>query len=109
METSITINKVQRLLNNNPNKIPVIIHKKGDKSNIMKFMLPTEVTILDFLYVLRKRIKLESTSSIYLSVKTPQNEHIMVSPDMNMQNIYEQYKNKKLLLEMIYCEENTFG
>ena len=109
MVKSISIEKVQRLLEKNPDKLPVIIHKKGDSKNIIKFMIPTEATILDFLYVLRKRIKLEPTQSIYISVKTSEGKYIMLSSNLNMGQIYEQYKTEDLLLDMIYCEENTFG
>ena len=109
MATKITIEKVQRLLDNNPNKIPVIIHKRNDSKNVMKFMIPTEATLLDFLFVLRKRIKLDSTQAIFLSAKNSEEKYIMISADLNMQQIYDQYKNDKLLLELIYCEENTFG
>ena len=109
MVKSISIEKVQRLLEKNPDKLPVIIHKKNDTKNVIKFMIPTEATVLDFLYVLRKRINLEPTQSIYLSIKDSNNKYTMLASNLNMGQIYEQYKTEELLLEMIYCEENTFG
>jgi len=62
------------------------------------------LTCGQFLYVIRKRLKLPSEKALFLFV----NGSIPATSAM-MNNIYEQYHDKDGFLYMSYSEENVFG
>lgn len=91
-----------------PKRIPVIVEKKYN-SDIMdidkkKYLVPSEITISQFLYVIRKRIKLSDEQAIFIFI----NNRIPSSSSL-MQQIYKQDKNEDGFLYIEYSGENTFG
>ena len=59
-----------RILAKYPDRIPVIVEKNGGSSvpdiDKCKFLVPTDLTIGQFVYVVRKRIRLEPEKAIFL-------------------------------------------
>nr|XP_024376089.1 autophagy-related protein 8d-like isoform X2 [Physcomitrium patens] len=56
-----------------PDRIPVIV-EKAEKSDIpdidkKKYLVPADLTVGQFVYVIRKRIKLSSEKAIFIFVK----------------------------------------
>jgi GABA(A) receptor-associated protein len=92
-----------------PNKIPLFIYRsKRDKYlqdiNCNKFLVPDNITIGQFMVIIRKRLKLESNIALFIFI----NNTIPCSSDSILQ-IYENYKNKDGMLVLEYCGENVFG
>eukprot|EP01033_Poteriospumella_lacustris_P010332 gene10332-7341_t len=91
-----------------PDRVPVICEKL-DKSKMedidkKKYLVPSDLTCGQFLYVIRKRLKLPAEKAIFLFVdgKLP--------PSTAMLNaIYETNKDKDGFLYMSYSDENVFG
>ena len=57
-----------RIKNKYPDRVPVIVEKKDENPDIpdidkKKFLVPTDLTVGQFIYVVRKRINLESFKS----------------------------------------------
>ena len=97
----------KRILAKYPNRVPVIVEKSG--KNIpdldkFKYLVPCDITLGQFLYVIRSRIKLSSDQSIFLFV----NE---ISPpcSINMKQLYDQYSDEDGFLYITYTGESTFG
>jgi len=98
-----------RLFKKYPDKIPVIM-KKDPKTTIPsidkeKFLVPKDLTVAQFIYMFRQRIKLSPEQAIYLFFNGK-----MVNTTETMQNIYDQHHSKED--DMLYCTyaaESTFG
>jgi len=91
-----------------PNRIPVICEKneKSDLANIdkKKYLVPDDLTVGQFVYVIRKRIKLTPEKAIFLFVKEtlPPTSH-------TMKQLYEANLDEDGFLYVVYSGENTFG
>lgn len=91
-----------------PDRIPVICERsvksglaKIDKT---KYLVPTDLTMGQFVYVIRKRIKLppEQALFIFINGNIPPNAELMST-------IYETYHDIDGFLYIRYSGENTFG
>ncbi|XP_047332785.1 autophagy-related protein 8C-like [Impatiens glandulifera] len=91
-----------------PDRIPVIV-EKADRSDIpdidkKKYLVPSDLTVGQFVYVVRKRIKLSSEKAIFIFVK-----NTLPSTAAMMYTVYEENKDEDGFLYMTYSGENTFG
>uniref|UniRef100_A0A453D086 Autophagy-related protein n=6 Tax=Pooideae TaxID=147368 RepID=A0A453D086_AEGTS len=89
-------------------RIPVIVEKAG-KSDIpdidkKKYLVPADLTVGQFVYVVRKRIKLSAEKAIFIFVK-----NTLPPTAALMSAIYEENKDEDGFLYMTYSGENTFG
>ncbi|KAL6937864.1 ubiquitin-like protein atg8 [Hanseniaspora osmophila] len=98
----------ERICSKFTNRIPVIC-EKADKSDIptidkRKYLVPNDLTVGQFVYVIRKRIKLPSEKAIFIFV----NETLPPTAAL-MSSIYQEHKDKDGFLYVSYSGENTFG
>jgi len=91
-----------------PDRIPVIVErsKKSSLKQIdkIKYLVPRDLSVGKFIYVIRKRIDLKPELSLCLYV----NDTLPVSSDM-MGYVYDTKKDEDGYLYLIYDGENTFG
>jgi GABA(A) receptor-associated protein len=91
-----------------PNKIPIICEKHHNSTlptnNKQKYLVDSDLTLGHFLYVIRKRIKLDPNQAIYLFVKGA-----IPSSNETIQSIYNKYFDEDGFLYISYTNENTFG
>ncbi len=97
-----------RILEKYPDRIPVICEKlersKMEVIDKKKYLVPSDLNIGQFVYVLRKRVKLSPQEAIYLFV----NGNIPPTSQL-INQIYDQFKDEDGFLYMQYAGENTFG
>ncbi|KAF3453451.1 hypothetical protein FNV43_RR03891 [Rhamnella rubrinervis] len=99
-----------------PDRIPVIV-EKAERSDIpdidkKKYLVPADLTVGQFVYVVRKRIKLSAEKAIFIFVKNilpPTVRIIDITAAAMMSAIYEENKDEDGFLYMTYSGENTFG
>lgn len=89
-------------------RIPVIC-EKAEKSDIpeidkRKYLVPADLTVGQFVYVIRKRIKLPAEKAIFIFV----NDTLPPTAAL-MSAIYQEHKDKDGFLYVTYSGENTFG
>ena len=104
------LNEANRVLDKYPDRIPIIVEKDGQTTNNLptidrtKFLVPNDLTVGQFVYVIRKRIKLAPEKAIFVMVngKLPQTS-------MLISHIYNENKNEDNFLYLTYSSENTFG
>lgn len=91
-----------------PNRIPIIV-EQGEKSNIPdidkhKFLVPGDMTVGQFIYIIRKRIKLNPDQAIFIFVNNvlPPTSHVIST-------LYQEHKNEDGFLYISYTGESTFG
>jgi len=91
-----------------PDKIPVIV-EKSKNSEIMdidkrKYLVPSELTVGQFVYVIRKRIKIAPEEAIFLFI----NDTLPPSSSLISQ-VYKENKDQDGFLYVVYSGESTFG
>mmetsp|Transcript_16685 Transcript_16685/g.15047 ORF Transcript_16685/g.15047 Transcript_16685/m.15047 type:complete len:120 (+) Transcript_16685:116-475(+) len=91
-----------------PDRIPVICEKIA-KSKVQdidkkKYLVPSDLTAGQFVYVIRKRLKLPPEQAIYLFINGS------IPPSAALLNeLYEKMKDADGFLYISYSSENTFG
>jgi len=99
---------MERILEKYPDRVPLYVDKKeGSKVNDIpkhKFLVPKDMTIGNFVYILRKHIKLEPSQALFVFI-----DNKLVSNSEMIGTVYEQKKNNDKFLYVIYSIENTFG
>lgn len=102
------LNESNRILKKYPERIPIIMEKHASSTvpnlDQTKFLVPKELTVAQFIYVLRKRIKIQSTEALFIFI----NDSLPNSASM-LSEIYDAHKNQDGFLYMTYASENTFG
>lgn len=89
-------------------RVPIIC-EKVDKSDIgtidkKKYLVPHDLTVGQFVYVVRKRIKLEPEKALFVFV-----DDVLPPTAALMSSIYEEHKDPDGFLYVTYSGENTFG
>lgn len=96
-----------RILQKYPGKVPIICEcLGGDVPDIdrKKYLVPTDLSMAQFLYVIRRRIKINPSKSIFMFV----NDNIMAGSQL-IGTVYEEHKDLDGFLYTCYSGENTFG
>lgn len=97
-----------RILQRFKDRLPVIC-EKVENSDIQeidkrKYLVPGDLTVGQFVYVIRKRIKLPSEKAIFIFVND-----ILPPTAALMSTIYEEHQDEDGFLYVLYSGENTFG
>ena len=90
-----------------PEKIPIIIEKKGEnipEIDRKKFLVPNDISMGQFVNILRKRIKLEADQAIFVFT----NNRLPPATEL-LKNIYEQNKDEDGMLYFTYTGETCYG
>jgi GABA(A) receptor-associated protein len=109
------IRECKRMKDKYPNRIPVIVERAIGCSEVAdidknKFLVPGELTIAQFIVVIRKRIKLTPEQAIFLFVNTGvKNGSVIPSGSSPMAAVYDANKSDCGFLLIVYSGENTFG
>lgn len=100
---------MESILSRYPDRVPVRIDR-SETTNVPdidkhKYLVPLDMTLGQFVYVIRKRIHLNETQAIFVFV----NNTILPSTSSTMGQLYNEHKNDDNLLYIKYSGENTFG
>jgi GABA(A) receptor-associated protein len=100
--------EADRIRHKYSDRIPVIC-EKVEKSDIpmidkAKYLVPTDLTVGQFVYVIRKRIKLAPEKAVFIFV-----DDVLPPTAALMSTIYEEHKDPDGFLYITYSGENTFG
>jgi GABA(A) receptor-associated protein len=96
-----------RIIERYPDRVPIII-EEDKSSNIKldkrKFLVPTNFTVGQFIYILKKRIELKPEQSIFIFIG-----QTLPPNSANIGDLYNQNKQEDLFLYFLIQEENSFG
>lgn len=98
-----------------PDRIPVIVTKAKNSGNAdipdpapgkkyVKYLVPNDLTVGQFVYTIRKRMKLAPEKAIFVFV----NDRLPPTA-MLMSQLYDKERGDSGYLLMTYSGENTFG
>ncbi len=105
------LDESSKIISKYPDRIPIICEKANDKKNNdlptvdkIKYLVPIDLTISQFLFVIRNRMKLSSEKAIFLFVG-----NIIPPSSSTIVSLYSQYKDPDGFLYITYSGENVFG
>ncbi|KAK3039463.1 hypothetical protein RJ639_028045 [Escallonia herrerae] len=86
-----------------------VIVEKAERSDIpnidkKKYLVPADLSVGQFVYVIRKRIKLSAEKAIFIFV-----DNVLPPTGAIMSGIYDEKKDEDGFLYVTYSGENTFG
>jgi len=92
-----------------PERVPVIVEKGLKGGNVPeidknKYLVPKDLSVGKFIFVIRKRIQLSSENALYVYA----NGTLPATNDL-MGTVYEQHKKEDGFLYMTFNGESTFG
>ncbi|CAF1376058.1 unnamed protein product [Rotaria socialis] len=91
-----------------PERVPVVLERvpKSDIPEIdkRKFLVPSDITIAQFKWIILKRIQLAPEKAIFLFVNKT-----IPTTSATLGEIYAEHKDEDSFLYMAYAGENTFG
>ena len=99
-----------RIMEKYPDRIPIICEKDKRSLDIpdidrKKYLVPVDLSIANFMYVIRKRIKISPDKSIYLFI----DNHVMPATSQLISQLYTEHKDDDGFLYIKYAGESTFG
>jgi GABA(A) receptor-associated protein len=99
-----------RMLNKYSDRVPVICqrHPRAGKDcphiDKIKYLVPIDLTLGQFVYVIRKRMHITADKALFLFV-----DGNIPSISCLMSQIYREYQDEDGFLYIHYSTENTFG
>ena len=86
-------------------RVPVLLRSKSIKMDRYKYLVPSDLTLSQFTYVLRRRTKLNPKEAIFYLI-----ENKVPTSSLTMSELYTEYMDKETELLIIDInKENTFG
>ena len=99
----------ERILTKYPDRLPIIVEKAKNEKGIpdidkTKFLVPLDLTVGQFVYVVRQRIKLSPSQSLFLSI-----DGILPCTADTLIKLYKEHKHSDGFLYVSYFGEQTYG
>lgn len=99
-----------RIKSKHPERIAIIVEKSEKCDNIEdidknKYLVPKDLTMGQFIHILRKRISLSPDKALFLFV----NKNVLVSSSETLSDVFEKHKDEDGFLYVDYAGESTFG
>ena len=93
---------------------PIIVEKSNRNSKDLpvlkkhKFLSPSDLTVGQFVYIIRKQLTLPSETAIFMFVRSAEGD-ILPTSSTTILEIYKSYSDEDGFIYMSYCGESTFG
>jgi len=99
----------ERITRKYPGRLPVFVFRLRDTTDIPdipkhKYLVPTDLTVGNFIYMIRKQLKLTPEKALYVFIG-----HTLPMSSLTMGEVYNMHKSEDGSLRMFYTSENTFG
>ncbi len=104
------INESLRITKLHPDRIPIICERAQNQNMLpfmdkVKYLVPHDITISQFITVIRKRLSLKPEVSLMVSI----DDGTIPSSIATIGDLYNQHKYADGFLYFQYYQENTFG
>ena len=90
-----------------PDRVPVIVEKRSQSISTIdkkKYMAPKSLTLGQFSFVIRRRLKLKSTEAIFIFINKK-----LIQQTQTLEDTYANEKDEDGFIYLVYDFENTFG
>jgi len=103
------LNESITIRNKYPDRIPIVCERQGTnipKIDKTKYLVPKDLTMGQFLYVIRKRLTLDPSLGLFLFIGE---KGLLINSAKLASECYNYHKDKDGFLYIKYSGENTFG
>ena len=102
--------EARKIMTKYPERVPIVCERHTRCTSIPsmdkhKFLVPADITMGQFLYIIRRRIQIEANASIFLFTACGCIPPICTP----VSTIYTTYKAEDGFLYLLYSSENAFG
>lgn len=91
-----------------PTRVPVIVEKaptaRINDLDKKKYLVPTDLTVGQFYFLIRKRIQLRPEEAIFFFIR-----NTVPPTSSTMGTLYNQYREDDFFLYVHYSDENVYG
>ncbi|XP_053979928.1 gamma-aminobutyric acid receptor-associated protein [Hylaeus anthracinus] len=91
-----------------PDRVPVIVEKapKAKISDLdkQKYLVPSELTVGQFYFLIRKRIHLRSEDALFFFIN-----NIIPPTSATMGSLYAEHHEEDFFMYVAYSDENVYG
>jgi GABA(A) receptor-associated protein len=98
-----------RISNKYPDLIPVICERMNGstipESQRRKYLVPSDITMGQFKYVIRKRINLLPDQALFVFI----NQSVLAPTNSLVKDVHKEHADEDGFLYMVYSGESTFG
>ena len=104
--------EANKIMSKHSDRIPVIVTRSTKAKNTLpditknKFLVPNDLTLAQFSYIIKKRITLGPEEALYLFLDK---DNTLATSSTTLINLYKDYKHDDGFLYLSYCGENAFG
>ena len=94
--------EASKILNQYPNRVPIICEPEPNSNiplNKNRYILPNDMTVNQFIFLIRKKIDLNDKYAIFLITT----KNVTLSGDISLKEVYNTYKDKQDNFLYIYC------
>ena len=104
------LSESKRIMDKYPDRLPIVCQRSQKASHDCpfidktKYLVPKYLTMGQFLYVIRKRLKLPSEKALFIFI-----DKYMPSTVQTSDDVYNRHKDPDGFLYLYYSCENTFG
>jgi GABA(A) receptor-associated protein len=103
-------NESARIRDKFPDRVPIIVERaKNSSADIpkidkQKYLVPGDLSLSQFIFIIRRRLSLDSDQALFLFVKG-----VLPTTGILLRELFSQYKDADGFLYIEYCGENVFG
>ncbi len=103
------LDESRRIKEKFPGRVPVVVERASKSLDLpaidkSKFLVPGDLTVSQFVFVVRKRLALSSEQSLFLFCSGT-----LPTTGTLMRELYSQFADADGFLYILYAAENTFG
>ena len=102
--------EAKHIMKKYPDRIPVIVEKEKSGDKLLedidknKYLVPSNLTLGQFIYIIRQRIKLAPEKALFVFIN-----NIIPPTSALMSSIYKQYHDSDFFLYFLYSGESIYG
>ena len=100
--------EAEKMREKHPDKIPVILERlptaRVAELDKKKFLVPAELTVGQFYFMVRGRIRLGPEEALFFFV-----DNVVPSTSATLDTIYREHKDQDSFLYIAYSDESTYG
>lgn len=97
-----------KIRNKYPDRVPVIVeraqHSRLGDLDKKKYLVPADLTLGQFYYLIRKRVELRAEETLFFFVN-----NVIPPTSATMGDIYHEHHEEDFFLYMAYSDENVYG
>jgi GABA(A) receptor-associated protein len=105
----LSYGEIDRLKEKYPGKVPIFVEKAKNSKDVPdlkkhKFLVPSNFTVGQLLYLIRRQINLPPEKALYIFI----NNTLPTSSTL-LAELYNNFKSNDGALRVVYTSESTFG